>query len=86
MRTVNHTVKDPNGIHARPAGVIVNTAKKFASDIKLISGEKTGDCKRIFSIMGMSLKAGDNFAIEIIGADEDEAAKAMEFAITESGI
>ncbi|MBQ7827795.1 MAG: HPr family phosphocarrier protein [Clostridia bacterium] len=86
MRTVNHTVKDPNGIHARPAGVIVNTAKKFKSDIKLISGEKSGDCKRIFSIMGLSLKAGDGFAIEIVGEDENAAAEAMEKAIRESGI
>lgn len=86
MRTVNHTVKDPNGIHARPAGVIVNTAKKFKSDIKLISGEKSGDCKRIFSIMGLSLKAGDEFVIEVAGDDEDAAAKAIESALTESGI
>ncbi|MBR4881738.1 MAG: HPr family phosphocarrier protein, partial [Clostridia bacterium] len=23
MKTLQHTVKDPNGIHARPAGVLV---------------------------------------------------------------
>lgn len=86
MKAINHTVKDPNGIHARPAGVIVNTAKKFVSDIKLISGEKHGDCKRIFSLMGMSLKEGDEFVIEIMGDDESAAAMAIEDALRESGI
>ncbi len=86
MKTINHTVKDPNGIHARPAGIIVNTAKKFTSDIKLICGEKTGDCKRIFTVMGMSLKSGDTFTVEIAGDDETEAADAMAAALTSSGI
>ena len=40
MRTVKHTVKDPNGIHARPAGVLVNTAKKFESQITVSSKDK----------------------------------------------
>lgn len=86
MKTINHTVKDPNGIHARPAGILVNTAKKFSSDIKLISGEKSGDCKRIFSVMGMSLKAGETFTVEIVGSDEDEAHAALSEALRSSGI
>ncbi len=86
MKTINHTVKDPNGIHARPAGILVNTAKKFVSDIKLVSGEKHGDCKRIFSVMGMSLKAGDSFTVEITGEDEGEAEAALTEALRSSGI
>lgn len=86
MKTINHTVKDPNGIHARPAGVIVNTAKKFTSEIKIVCGEKSGDCKRIFSVMGMALRAGDEFVIEIAGEDEDAAATALTEALGTSGI
>ena len=86
MKTINHTVTDPNGIHARPAGVIVNTAKKFESAIKIVSGEKSGDCKRIFSVMGLSLKSGDTFTIEISGKDEAAAAASLEEALKTSGI
>lgn len=86
MKTLKHTVKDPNGIHARPAGVLVTTAKKFNSDIKLCSGEKNGDCKRIFSVMSMSLRCGDTFTIEICGDDEEKAKTAMEEALESSGI
>lgn len=86
MRTITHKIKDPNGIHARPAGVIVATAKKFDSGIKIVSGDKSGDCKRIFSVMGMSLKFGDTFTIEISGNDEDEAYAALEESLESSGI
>lgn len=86
MKTIIYKINDPNGIHARPAGVIVSAAKKFDSSIKIISGDKTGDCKRIFSVMGMSLKCGDTFTIEISGADEDAAYSAIEEALESSGI
>ena len=86
MKTIKHTVKDPGGIHARPAGAIVSEAKKFSSEIKMTSGDKSGDCKRIFSLMGMSLKCGDSFTIEISGADEDAAAEALTKVIEGSGI
>lgn len=86
MKTINHTVKDPNGIHARPAGILVNTAKKFSSDIKLVSGDSIGDCKRIFTVMGMSLKAGDAFTVEITGEDEAAAAEAIAAVLDSSKI
>ncbi len=86
MKTINHTIKDPNGIHARPAGVIVNTAKKFSSDITILKDDKKGDCKRIFSVMGMSLRCGDTFRIEISGNDEDAAECALNEALASSGI
>jgi len=86
MRTIHHTVNDPNGIHARPAGILVNTAKQFDSEINLVFGDKVASLKRIFSVMGMALKEGDKFIIEISGTDEDASAEALENAIRDSGI
>ena len=86
MKTITHTVKDPNGIHARPAGIIVNESKKYSSEIKIKFGENYADCKRIFSVMGLSIKSGDSFIIEISGSDEAEALVGLETAIKESGI
>ena len=40
MVEFQYTVKDPNGIHARPAGELVKYAKKFASSITVKKGEK----------------------------------------------
>ena len=35
MKTFSYTVKDEVGIHARPAGLLVKEAKKYASRITI---------------------------------------------------
>ena len=39
MKSFNYTIKDAQGIHARPAGVLVKEAGRFKSDITI---EKDG--------------------------------------------
>lgn len=39
---------------------------------------KTGDLKRIFSLMGMGIKAGMELTVSVEGPDEKEAAAALE--------
>lgn len=66
------------GIHARPAGMLANTASRFACDIKL---EKDGMEVNAKSIMGiMTLAAGNGSVITVTakGKDEAEAVKALE--------
>lgn len=77
MKLIAYTVSDPNGIHARPAGAICATAKKFKSEITAIVNDKRGSCKKIFALMGLGVKGGDTLSIEICGSDEEEAAAAM---------
>ena len=40
MKQFQYTITDANGIHARPAGLLVKEAQRFASAVKLIRGEK----------------------------------------------
>ena len=47
MKTVEYTIKDALGIHARPAGLLVKEAGKFASKIMIASPKKEVDAKRI---------------------------------------
>ena len=35
MKTFTYTIKDDLGIHARPAGLLVKTAKNFNSEITI---------------------------------------------------
>ncbi len=72
------TVKDSSGIHARPAGLLVKEASKYRSDIKIECNGKEADAKRIFSVMGLSAKCGDNLKITICGEDEDQAKECLE--------
>ena len=77
MAKFTYVVQDNEGIHARPAGELVKAAKEFASTIKLNKDGKAGDCKRIFGIMGLAVKKGDEVTLTFEGADEDAAYEAV---------
>ena len=83
MKEFSYTIKDELGIHARPAGILVKEAKEFSSEITISKGEKSGNMKMIFSLMGMGIKCGDTVSIKIDGADEEEAQKKIESVFKE---
>lgn len=78
MKTFEYTIKDPNGLHARPAGLLVQMAQKSEGAVKIARGEKTADLKRLFAVMGMNIKQGETITVSVDGADEEETAKALE--------
>ena len=49
MKTFEYTITDALGIHARPAGIFINEAKKFQSKITVtnLTTEKSTDAKSI---------------------------------------
>ena len=77
MREFKYVVTDPEGIHARPAGELVKAAKQFTSTIKLAKDGKSGDCKKIFGIMGLGAKKGDTVEFTFSGEDEEQAYTAI---------
>ena len=78
MREFKHVITDDAGIHARPAGLLVKEVSKFQSDVKIKKGEKEVDAKRLFGIMGLAAKKGDEIIMTADGADEAEAIVAIE--------
>ncbi len=78
MKEFKYVITDAQGIHARPAGLLVKEAAKFASTIKVAKGEKEADLKRLLAVMGLGIKQGEEITIKIEGADEDNAAEAIE--------
>ena len=77
MKEFKYVITDPEGIHARPAGELVKVAKEFTSSVTLTKDGKTGDCKRIFGIMGLAVKAGNEITLTFDGEDEDAAYEAV---------
>lgn len=78
MQELKYVITDELGIHARPAGLLVKEAGKFQSDIKIAKGDKSADAKRIFGIMGLAAKKGDEIVFTAEGEDEAEAIVAIE--------
>lgn len=77
MKKFEYIIKDANGIHARPAGMLVKEASKFESVITIESGEKKADAKKIFAVMSMNVKCGDKLSVLIEGIDEQQAEKVL---------
>lgn len=82
MGSFEYTVTDPEGIHARPAGIIVNAAKTFSADIKITKGAKTIDAKKLFSLMGLGVKNGETVTVTC----DDEAVLAELKKVMEANI
>lgn len=74
MIEFSYTVTDPNGIHARPAGLLAKEALQYQSDITVKKGESYANMKGLFSLMALAVKNGDTITISISGKDETKAA------------
>lgn len=84
MKTVEYTIKDELGIHARPAGMLVKEASQFKSSVKIAGPKKEVDAKRIMGVMSMGVKQGDQVKLTIEGEDEETAAAALEKFLNEN--
>ncbi len=73
MKEFTYVITDTEGIHARPAGELVKAAKNYSSTIKIAKDGKSGDCKKIFGIMGLGVKNGNEVTITVEGEDEEAA-------------
>jgi phosphotransferase system HPr (HPr) family protein len=81
MNEEKHTrtvvVNNPNGLHARPAELIVRTAARFGSKIELIKEHERVDAKSILAILTLAAVAGTRLTIEAEGADAAGALDAL---------
>lgn len=84
MKEFEFVVTDPQGIHARPAGLLVKEAKKFESNISVFKGARKGDLKKIFTVMALGVTQGEAIKVQVEGADEEQAASAVEAFLKEN--
>ncbi len=73
MKQFDFVVQTSVGIHARPAMMLVNIARKFQSDIKVSYNGNTGDAKNIISLLMLHANQGAEVEFLINGPDEEEA-------------
>lgn len=77
------TIVNKLGLHARPASLLVKTAGKFESDIKI---EKDGievNGKSIMGVMMLAAEKGSQITIIADGIDEKEAIDSLVTLIVE---
>lgn len=64
-------IKNPTGLHLRPAGILCKEAMQFKSLITFTFRGNTANAKSVLSVLGACVKCGDE--IELICDGEDEA-------------
>jgi len=74
MQERTFIIKNKLGRHARPAAVMVQTAAKFKSKVKIVKDGQEVDGKSIMGLMTLAAANGTNVTIIIDGQDEGEAA------------
>lgn len=77
MKEFTYTITDPEGIHARPAGALIKEAAKFTCNITISRDGKEMSAKKIFGVMGLGIKTGNEVLVKLEGEDEEEAYTAM---------
>jgi len=82
-------IPNPTGLHARPAAVLVNLAKKYKSDIRLKLGDKQVNARSVVGIMGLAVGHGDRVYVIAEGEDADaaiaELSQALQSGLGEAG-
>jgi phosphocarrier protein HPr len=74
-RTV--TVKNPQGLHARPADMFVKLANQYEAKIELLKGSVRVDGKSILGILTLAAGPGTALEIEASGSDAQQALEAL---------
>jgi phosphotransferase system HPr (HPr) family protein len=86
------TVTDPNGIHARPAGLFVKRMQDFKSGVTVVKtdsdsassdpGSVRADGKKLLALMKLRVKCGNTIAVRAEGEDETAAIEAAREFLT----
>jgi phosphotransferase system HPr (HPr) family protein len=81
MRTIELTVGNPSGLHARPAALFVRNAATFTSRITVENLDRASapaDAKSILMVLSAGVSRGHRIRITVEGPDEDAAIEALE--------
>ena len=78
MKQICYRIRDPEGVHALPAGGLIKLAESFTCDITAEGNGKSVDAKHVFGLVGLGIQHGQTLTLTFEGEDEEEAARALE--------
>jgi phosphocarrier protein HPr len=78
MPSIQLTINNAVGLHARPASLFVQEANKFASDITVFLGEAQADAKSILDLLLLGANQGCTITVRAEGPDAEGALEALQ--------
>jgi len=70
-------IRNKVGLHARPAAKFVEMARRFNSEIRVISNGGSADAKSILQVLALGVRKGTEITLTADGPDEEEALAAL---------
>jgi phosphotransferase system HPr (HPr) family protein len=70
-------VASPQGLHARPAARVVETARRFRAKVSLVHGATRASAKDLLDVLYLAAPCGTELLVEAEGDDAELAADAM---------
>jgi phosphotransferase system HPr (HPr) family protein len=75
-KEVTVTIKE--GLHAKPAGELVQNLSRFTSDVEFQFKNRSYNAKSILGLMGAGIREGQIITVKVDGPDEEEALEWLE--------
>jgi len=80
------TIKNKQGLHARPAALFVQIANKYSSEITVAKGKQKVNGKSIMGIMMLEAGSGSKVILTANGDDAEQAVKELEALLSSDDI
>jgi len=77
-KSIELTVSNKMGIHARPAAMIVRVANKYGADVIVEKDDEQVNGKSIMGLMMLAAGSGSKLRFVATGNDADDMLKEME--------
>jgi phosphocarrier protein HPr len=77
MKTVEVTLVNKLGMHARPSAKVAQTATQFKSQVWMKRNGRKINAKSIMGVMMLAAPLGAKIEVEVDGVDEDAAMDAL---------
>lgn len=77
MKKFNYVVTAEEGLHARPAKELVKEASSLSSVIMIEKEGQKGNAKKIFAVMALGVKKGEEVTVSVEGESEEQDFEVM---------
>lgn len=70
-------IRNPDGLHIRPAAALAAAARRFQAQVALLLGERRVDGRRVLDVITLGAEPGAEIVLEVNGPDAEEALEAL---------
>lgn len=77
MPEIRLVIRNPVGLHARPAALFVETSQRFQSEVRVIKNGVEANAKSILKILALGVSQNDEVTVRAEGPDAEAVLSAL---------